>query len=152
MYNLSNTTNTNANGLKNCLSCSRAYLGREVMCLPCLDKDEIHFKRVFDYVLCNPGSAIDEIARSTEVPSETVFRYLKQGRLKFNANAASTSCYSCQTPLSQLEKRYCTTCAKSMTRQVVRHKINNTGTTSNNTNFTSERRYDPRQYGLGKRR
>ncbi len=152
MYNLSHTTNTKANGLKNCLSCNRAYLGREVMCLPCLDKDEVHFKRVFDYVLSNPGSAIDEIARSTEVPSETVFRYLKQGRLKFNSNATATSCYSCKSPLSQLEKRYCTTCAKSLRRQVVQQQLKSAGVNSNETNFESERRYDPRQYGLGKRR
>ena len=133
--------------VKNCPQCGKIFVSQFAeVCNICQKEQEAEFARVKDYLYENPGAIVQEVSDATEVPTEKIFRYLREGRLTLSANNSNfmLNCENCDKQI--LTGRYCDSCKSKLTDDLSKHlrdsdrKRLGLGDSKNSKMFTAERR------------
>ncbi|NLB17587.1 MAG: hypothetical protein GX825_02350 [Syntrophomonadaceae bacterium] len=76
------------------------------------------FKDVRTYIRENPGATIIETAEATEVPEETILRFLRDGRIISQGlkNSFALHCNRCGDVINS--GTYCQTCRDDLNREI----------------------------------
>lgn len=69
--------------LRNCPVCNGLFTfnGTSTVCQGCLEDDRANFNKVKDYINEHPGCGFQELTAATGLKEETLFRYIREGRL-----------------------------------------------------------------------
>jgi len=105
--------------LCNCSECGKLFgtTGSDV-CPDCLVKETEELELVKDFLRNNKNVGIDEISAATDVDSEKIIKFIKDGRLVTNAPVPGVElkCERCDKPI--LSGRFCPNCAKDLSREL----------------------------------
>ncbi len=95
--------------LKNCKECNRVFAHpTRQLCEDCYLQAQQAFEAVKDFLESNPGATVAEVAEATKVDVETIYEYIKQGRLSVVPKDAGLTCQICG---AQIDKgRVCSKC------------------------------------------
>lgn len=101
--------------LKNCADCGRifAHPARN-LCDECYKKVQETFHKVKEFLQKNPGATVVEVANATEVDVETIYEFIREGRLKVVPRDVSLSCEVCGDPITT--GRFCARCRSSLVK------------------------------------
>lgn len=96
--------------LKNCERCGRLFLGVELVCPACLEKEQEEFQQVRDYLREHPDAAVLEVSAATGVQVERLRRWAREGRLQLKPSDAEGTlrCQRCGAPIES--GRLCPRC------------------------------------------
>ncbi|HHY15927.1 MAG TPA: hypothetical protein GX521_07620 [Firmicutes bacterium] len=99
--------------LKNCKECNRVFAHpTRQLCEDCYLRAQQAFEAVKKFLEENPRATVAEVAEATEVDVETIYEYIKQGRLSVVPKDAGLNCQICGT---QIEKgRVCAKCRSEL--------------------------------------
>ncbi|MCX7774182.1 MAG: flagellar operon protein YvyF [Clostridia bacterium] len=101
--------------VRNCKRCKRIFMfttGPQI-CEACKKLEEDDFEKVRLFVRDFPGATIQEVSRETEVPTQLIYRFLKDGRLEVTeASPISLQCENCGSRIKS--GRFCVTCSKKL--------------------------------------
>lgn len=69
--------------LRNCPVCNSLFTfsGTSTVCQGCFESERTNFNKVKDYINEHPGCDFQELTASTGINEETLFRYIREGRL-----------------------------------------------------------------------
>lgn len=69
--------------LRNCPICNSLFTfqGTSTVCQGCFDIEQSDFNKVKDYINEHPGCGFMDLITNTGVKEETLFRYIREGRL-----------------------------------------------------------------------
>ena len=83
-------------------------------CPECMNKIDMDFITVRDYIYDNPNSKIDEVAEETGVEKAIIMHLLKDGRLKLDNpdDGGMLVCYICKKPITT--GRMCRECKEKV--------------------------------------
>lgn len=99
--------------LKNCENCNRVFSHpSRSLCDACYQEAQRAFSAVKVFLQENPGATVAEVAHETEVELETIYEYIRQGRLTVVPKDAELLCEICSTPISV--GRVCARCRTSL--------------------------------------
>lgn len=86
--------------LKNCDNCNRVFAHpTRSLCDECYKEAQEAFGKVKTYLQENPGSTVAEVAQATEVDVDTIYEYIRQGRLTVVPKDAALRCDICGTTI-----------------------------------------------------
>lgn len=105
--------------LKNCQQCGKVFLATSntIICPECAILDKEVYQKVREFLIDYPGSKLFSVIEATGVPSKTLLRYLREGRLEITGNIDSLeskaflTCLNCGIPIRSGE--YCKECART---------------------------------------
>jgi len=100
--------------LKNCKKCGRMFSSRngQLFCSKCKTNDEEDFNIVREYIYDNPDSTVKDVHEGTEVPEETILKFLRQGRLVLKGEGVGLECERCGKSINT--GRFCDKCAQEL--------------------------------------
>lgn len=103
--------------LRNCVQCGKVfvYISRNI-CPECMDKEELMFEKVRDYLKENPGARIMEVNEKTEVPEDKIIKFLRDGRIVSESLGSGLLCESCGAPIST--GRTCAKCREELRKGI----------------------------------
>lgn len=102
--------------VRNCRGCGRIfnYVAGPILCQVCREKMEAKFQEVKEYIRCNPGVGISEVAEACEVEISQIHQWLREDRLELTeASPIRLACESCGTQIRS--GRYCEHCKNNIT-------------------------------------
>lgn len=104
--------------VRNCPRCGKIFVPNfSNVCGTCQKEEEGEFTKVKDYLYQNPGASIQEVSEATEVPTERILKYLREGRLQLTSHDnLILSCESCDKPI--LTGRFCESCTSKMANEL----------------------------------
>lgn len=95
--------------LKNCQECNRVFAHpSRRLCDVCYEKLQQEFNAVRDYLQENPGASVAEVSKETEVDLDTIYEFIREGRLHVVPHDVEFHCEICGDPIST--GRVCTKC------------------------------------------
>lgn len=101
--------------VKNCKVCKRMfnYIAGEVLCPACRDEMEVKFRDIKDYLWEHKNSSVDEVAEKFEIPKQTIFDWIRQGRLQLSEDSMiRLTCERCGSSI--LTGMYCAPCQREL--------------------------------------
>jgi len=105
--------------LCNCSECGKLFgsAGSNV-CPDCLVKETEELELVKDFLRNNKSAGIAEISAATDVDSEKIIKFIKDGRLVTNTPVPGVGlkCERCDRPI--LSGRFCPNCAKNLSQKL----------------------------------
>jgi flagellar operon protein (TIGR03826 family) len=105
-------------GLANCRNCGRLFnqVARDI-CPLCIREEEEQFLRVRDYLKENRYASTYEVSEATEVPLDTIIRFIREGRLTIVDTPNLT--YPCERCHKLISKgRFCPKCAVELQKEL----------------------------------
>jgi flagellar operon protein (TIGR03826 family) len=88
------------------------------LCEDCKKLEEEEFQKVRKFVREYPGATIQEVSAATEVPQNTIHKYLKDGRLEVAENSPiAIQCEKCGARIRS--GRFCAQCSASLARDMM---------------------------------
>lgn len=104
--------------IRNCKRCGKIYnYDGFKNCPTCRREDELDFSKVKEYIYENPGANISEVERETEVDSEKIIEFLRQGRLEIgDEHNLVLECEICKTGIKS--GRFCDQCKNEIARDL----------------------------------
>ncbi len=106
--------------IKNCRRCRKIimYTMGPQLCEDCKKLEEEEFQKVRKFVRDYPGATIQEVSAATEVPQNTIHKYLKDGRLEVAENSPiAIQCEKCGARIRS--GRFCAQCSASLARDMM---------------------------------
>jgi flagellar operon protein (TIGR03826 family) len=107
--------------LRNCRRCKRIFMhavGPQI-CEDCKKLEEEEFERVRKFVREYPGATIQEVSEATEVPTQLIYKFLKDGRLEVSeASPIALQCENCGVRITS--GRFCVSCSKKLASDMMR--------------------------------
>lgn len=95
--------------LKNCQECNRVFAHpTRRLCEDCYQKEQESFAAVKDYLQEHPGAPVGEVSRETEVDLETIYEFIREGRLDVVPGDVQLRCEICGDQISS--GRVCSKC------------------------------------------
>ncbi|NMA67732.1 MAG: flagellar operon protein YvyF, partial [Clostridiaceae bacterium] len=86
--------------VKNCRRCKKIFMyavGPQI-CEKCKKLEEEEFERVRLFLRDFPGATIQEVSRETEVSTQLIYRFLKEGRIEVaDDSPIALLCENCST-------------------------------------------------------
>lgn len=104
--------------VRNCKICGKIYNydGFNV-CRSCRRKQEERFQKVKEFLREFPGASITEVEEATEVSSEEIMNFLREGRLEMSENSQITlDCERCGAKI--FSGRFCNKCTNEMSKSL----------------------------------
>ncbi|NLM05875.1 MAG: MerR family transcriptional regulator [Tissierellia bacterium] len=104
--------------VRNCKVCGKIfnYDGFNV-CRACRRKQDERFQRVKEYLREYPGASINEVEDATDVSSEEIMEFLREGRLEMDENSQITlDCERCGAKI--FTGRFCSKCTSEMSKSL----------------------------------
>lgn len=104
--------------VRNCKRCGKIYnYDGFKNCPTCRREDEADFIKVKEYIYDSPGANISEVERETEVDSEKIIEFLRQGRLEVgDGHNLVLDCEVCGVGIKS--GRFCDKCKNDMARDL----------------------------------
>jgi flagellar operon protein (TIGR03826 family) len=106
--------------IKNCSRCNKIfmYVSGLRLCDSCKKLDEEDFERVRQFVRDFPGATIPEVSKETGVPSQMIYRYLKEGKLEVSESSPiALLCENCGKRIKS--GRFCVDCSKRLANEMI---------------------------------
>ena len=101
--------------LRNCKRCNKLfnYIGRPI-CPVCVDKDEVDFRRVKQYLYENQGATLSQVSLELDISVERIKSYLKEGRLEIVGDEKNLilECEACGKSIKT--GRHCDECMRDL--------------------------------------
>lgn len=95
--------------LRNCDECNRVFAHpSRRLCEECYQKQQQQFNAVRDYLQENPGASVAEVAKETEVDLDTIYEFIREGRLHIVPHDVEFHCEICGDVIST--GRVCAKC------------------------------------------
>lgn len=107
-------TDSKASLLRNCKKCNRVFSSIDggALCSRCSNEADDGFLKVKEYIFDNPTSSIKDVTAGTGVPSDTVFKWIREGRIVLSEHSGISFCERCSTPIDG--GRYCGRCINEL--------------------------------------
>lgn len=106
--------------VRNCRRCKKIFMfvtGPQ-LCDACKKLEEEEFERVRSFLKEFPGATIQEVARETDVPTQQIYKYLKEGRLEVAENSPiALQCENCGVRVKS--GRFCINCSKKLANEMM---------------------------------
>lgn len=106
--------------VKNCHKCKKIFMyntGPQI-CENCKKLEEEEFEKVRMFVRDFPGATVQEVSRETEVSSQLIYRFLKEGRLEVaESSPIALQCENCGNRIQS--GRFCITCSKKLANDMI---------------------------------
>ena len=106
--------------LKNCRRCKRIFMyaiGPQI-CEACKKLEEEEFERVRQFLKEFPGATIQEVSKETNVSTQLIYRFLKEGRIEVAENSPiALQCESCGVRINS--GRFCVNCSKRIANEMI---------------------------------
>ncbi len=110
--------------LANCSQCYKPFAAKQGVriCSGCAQAEQDQYRRVYSYVLQNPGTTIQDVVCDTGVPKDQVIKLLRQGFLH-TSDDGELPCMRCKNPLSDADRNgreslYCRRCVGEMSGEI----------------------------------
>lgn len=106
--------------VRNCRRCRKIfmYVTGAQLCDACKKLDEQDFDKVRNFVRDFPGATVQEVSRETEVPTQMIYRYLKEGRLEVSESSPiALQCENCGARIKS--GRFCINCSKKLANDMM---------------------------------
>ncbi len=96
--------------LRNCTECGKVFSHpSQRLCSPCFKARTEDFTKVKEYLQEYPNAALSAVSEETDVSIETIYEYIRQGRLTMIPKGAELTCEVCGKPVSR--GRVCSVCS-----------------------------------------
>ncbi len=99
--------------IRNCKECGKIfqYDGISKLCYQCRKDDDDNYKKVREYIYEHPKASIGVVSEETDVPDDTILRYLREGRLELSGDSTGLvlDCERCGKAIRT--GQYCNDCA-----------------------------------------
>ncbi len=107
--------------VKNCKRCRRIFMfggtGPQ-LCNECKKLEEEEFEKVRTFVREFPGATVQEVAKETLVPTQLIYRFLKEGKLEVSEESPiALQCENCGSRIKS--GRFCITCSKKLANDMI---------------------------------
>lgn len=104
--------------IKNCKRCKKIYKYDGFnLCHTCRQEDEADFQIVKEYLYENPGANVASVVKDTEVETEKVMEFLREGRLEIRGGGdIILDCEKCGVEISS--GRFCGKCTKELQDEI----------------------------------
>jgi flagellar operon protein (TIGR03826 family) len=106
--------------LRNCKRCKKIFMwaaGYQI-CEACKKLEEEEFERVRKFLRDYPGATINEVSEATEVSTQLIYRFLRDGRLEVTDNSPiALQCENCGIRI--LSGRFCVSCSKKLAAEMM---------------------------------
>lgn len=106
--------------VKNCRKCKKIFMwtnGPQI-CQACLKLEEEEFDKVRVFLRDFPGATINEVSAATEVDTQLIYRFLKEGRLEVTSSSPiALQCETCGVRISS--GRFCVGCSKKLATEMM---------------------------------
>ncbi len=104
----------NASELKNCRKCNRVFSSVEgaTLCSRCNVAVDDTFSRVREYIFDNPVCSIKEVSKATNVSSEIILKWIRDGLIVLTENSSISFCQRCSSPIDG--GRFCGRCIQDL--------------------------------------
>lgn len=95
--------------LKNCKECNKVFAHpTRQLCEDCYLEAQQEFEAVKEFLEENPGATVAEVAEATEIDVETIYEYIKEGRLAVVPKDVELHCQICGAKIDS--GRVCARC------------------------------------------
>ncbi len=106
----------------NCRRCRKIFMysgtGPKI-CESCKKLEEEEFEKVRAFVREFPGATAQEVSRETGVPTQLIYRFLKEGRLEVSETSPiALQCENCGVRIKS--GRFCVNCSKKLAADMIR--------------------------------
>ncbi|NLJ80763.1 MAG: hypothetical protein GX335_07050 [Firmicutes bacterium] len=99
--------------LRNCEKCNRIFAHpTRRLCSDCYQKVQEAFILVKDYLAANPKASVAEVAKATETNVETIYEFIKAGRLNIIPRDVQLTCEICGVSIES--GRICPKCRAAL--------------------------------------
>ncbi len=102
--------------LTNCKECGKLFSpqAREKVCPVCRQDEEKKYQKVKDYLWDNPNASVEEVHKATEVETDLIIKFVKEGRLVADGLDVDIllDCERCGAPITG--GRFCSSCLKEL--------------------------------------
>lgn len=107
--------------VKNCRRCRKIFMysgtGPQI-CDSCKKLEDEDFEKVRLFVRDFPGATAQEVSRETGVPTQLIYRFLKEGRLEVSEKSPiALQCENCGVRIKS--GRFCLTCSKRLANDMI---------------------------------
>jgi len=106
--------------IRNCRRCKKifSYVTGPQLCEVCKKIDEEEFEKVRKFLRDFPGATIQEVSQATEVSQQTIYRYLREGRLEVASDSPiALLCENCGVRITS--GRFCVNCSKRLANEMI---------------------------------
>ena len=102
------------NELRNCRKCNRVFSSVEgaTLCSRCNVTVDDVFSRVREYINDNPVSSIKDVSKATNVSSDIILKWIRDGLIILAENSSISFCQRCGSPMDG--GRYCGKCIREL--------------------------------------
>ena len=105
--------------LRNCEECNRVFSHpTRRLCVDCFEKRQEAFNKVKDYLKEHPNASVAQVSVDTEVELETIYEFIREGRLPIIPRDVDLRCEICDAPISV--GRVCSKCRAELQGEKVR--------------------------------
>ncbi len=104
----------------NCRRCKKIFMhvtGPQI-CDACKKLEDDDYEKVRTFVKNFPGATIQEVSQETEVPTQLIYRFLKDGRLEVSESSPiALQCENCGIRIKS--GRFCVNCSKKLANEMI---------------------------------
>ncbi len=109
--------------LASCSKCKRLFQKvRKSICPACEAEEEASYEVVRAYVSEHPGENAEQVAAATDVPIDTVLRFIVEGRIEAQGATSNVRCGQCGKPAISTTKRVCQACLAKLHNQLAQQQ------------------------------
>lgn len=100
--------------LKNCKKCNRLFSSADgsTLCSRCNEDVDDEFKTVREYIYDNPSSSLKDISDGTGVNTESILKWIREGKIILSDSSSIRFCERCGEPV--MSGRYCNACISQL--------------------------------------
>lgn len=96
--------------LVNCKKCGRLFQAKDEfgLCSRCNASVDDEFIKVKDYIYDNPSSSLKDVAEGTGVDSESILKWIHEGKIVLSSDSPIRFCQKCGASI--IAGKYCNAC------------------------------------------
>ncbi|MDN5352589.1 MAG: hypothetical protein PWQ12_1510 [Clostridiales bacterium] len=100
--------------LRNCKKCNRLFSSTDgsVFCSRCNTDIDDEFTRVREYIYDNPTSSVKDVSTGTNVSTEAILKWIKEGKIILSDSSRISFCERCGEPADG--NRFCAKCVREL--------------------------------------
>ncbi len=106
--------------VKNCRRCRKIFMyvtGAQI-CEACRKLEDEEFEKVRTFVRNFPGATMQEVSQETGVPTQLIYRFLKDGRLEVaESSPIALQCENCGVRIKS--GRFCLNCSRKLANDMI---------------------------------